>query len=276
MQPDTGSQSSSAHGFPPAQCSGSPATQAQLDAGWFEVGELSFEVLHCGRQLLVLGGGPRRPLAATTRQRAGRVNVEFRAASLQHRVRQAAIEQRAAAVQLRDLAVEQPLPAAVRHPRGQHAVERQAAQRGQVDATRRPAQPATVLQPVHRALDVAPAVAEALRTEVVGHALRGDGPFTVFAPTDEAFAQIPEEQLNALLADKEALTAVLTYHVVSGKVMAEDVVELSSAETVNGQSVEVKVWDGKVMIDDAQVTTADIDTTNGVIHVINKVLLPEM
>jgi uncharacterized surface protein with fasciclin (FAS1) repeats len=106
--------------------------------------------------------------------------------------------------------------------------------------------------------------------------LSGPGPFTVFAPTDEAFAQIPEEQLNALLADKEALTAVLTYHVVSGKVMAEDVVELSSAETVNGQSVEVKVWDGKVMIDDAQVTTADIDTTNGVIHVINKVLLPEM
>ncbi len=106
--------------------------------------------------------------------------------------------------------------------------------------------------------------------------LSGPGPFTVFAPTDEAFAQIPADQLNALLADKEALTAVLTYHVVAGKVMAEDVVKLSSATTVNGQDVDIKVWDGKVMIDDAQVTTADIDTTNGVIHVINKVILPEM
>jgi len=106
--------------------------------------------------------------------------------------------------------------------------------------------------------------------------LSGEGPFTVFAPTDEAFAQIPADQLNALLADKEALTAVLTYHVVAGKVMAEDVVKLSSATTVNGQDVDIKVWDGAVMIDDAQVTTADIDTTNGVIHVINKVILPDM
>ena len=106
--------------------------------------------------------------------------------------------------------------------------------------------------------------------------LSGEGPFTVFAPTDEAFAQIPADQLSALLADKEALTAVLTYHVVAGKVMAEDVVKLSSATTVNGQDVDFKVWDGKVMIDDAQVTTADIDTTNGVIHVINKVILPKM
>ena len=106
--------------------------------------------------------------------------------------------------------------------------------------------------------------------------LSGEGPFTVFAPTDEAFAQIPEDQLNALLADKEALTAVLTYHVVAGKLMAEDVVKLSSATTVNGQDVDIKVWDGKVMIDGAQVITADIDTTNGVIHVINKVILPDM
>jgi uncharacterized surface protein with fasciclin (FAS1) repeats len=106
--------------------------------------------------------------------------------------------------------------------------------------------------------------------------LSGDGPFTVFAPTDDAFAQIPEDQLNALLADKEALTAVLTYHVVAGKVMSEDVVNLDSAKTVNGQSVDIKVWDGKVMIDGAQVTTADIEASNGVIHVINKVILPEM
>ena len=106
--------------------------------------------------------------------------------------------------------------------------------------------------------------------------LSGKGPFTVFAPTDEAFAQIPEDQLNALLADKEALTAVLTYHVVSGKVMAEDVVKLSTAETVNGQSVDIMVMDGKVMIDGAEVVTADIAASNGVIHVINKVILPQM
>jgi uncharacterized surface protein with fasciclin (FAS1) repeats len=116
----------------------------------------------------------------------------------------------------------------------------------------------------------------ALKAAGLVETLSGPGPFTVFAPTDEAFAQIPADQLNALLADKEALTAVLTYHVVAGKVMAEDVVKLSSATTVNGQDVEIKVMDGKVMIDGAQVTTADIDTTNGVIHVIDKVILPKM
>ena len=106
--------------------------------------------------------------------------------------------------------------------------------------------------------------------------LSGEGPFTVFAPTDEAFAQIPEADLQALLADKEALTAVLTYHVVSGKVMAQDVVNLSSATTVNGQDLEIKVWDGKVMIDGATVLSTDIEATNGVIHVIDQVILPEM
>lgn len=106
--------------------------------------------------------------------------------------------------------------------------------------------------------------------------LSSEGPFTVFAPTDEAFAAIPEADLQALLADKEALTAVLTYHVVAGKVMASDVVGLDSAETVNGQSVDIKVMDGKVMIDGAEVVTTDIEASNGVIHVINKVILPEM
>jgi uncharacterized surface protein with fasciclin (FAS1) repeats len=106
--------------------------------------------------------------------------------------------------------------------------------------------------------------------------LSGPGPFTVFAPTDEAFAQIPEADLNALLADKEALTAVLTYHVVSGAVSSSDVVKLSSAETVNGQSVSIKVMDGKVMIDGATVVTADIEASNGMIHVIDKVILPQM
>ena len=106
--------------------------------------------------------------------------------------------------------------------------------------------------------------------------LSGEGPFTVFAPTDEAFAQIPEADLQALLADKEALTAVLTYHVVPGKVMAADVVNLSSATTVNGQDVQIKVREGKVMIDGATVVSTDIEATNGVIHVIDQVILPKM
>ena len=104
--------------------------------------------------------------------------------------------------------------------------------------------------------------------------LKGEGPFTVFAPTDDAFAKIPADQLDALLADKEKLTAVLTYHVVPGKVMSMDVVKLDSAATVQGQSVAIKVQDGKVFIDEAQVSTADIETSNGVIHVIDTVILP--
>lgn len=106
--------------------------------------------------------------------------------------------------------------------------------------------------------------------------LSGEGPFTVFAPTDEAFAQIPEADLQALLADKATLTSVLTYHVVPGKFLAEDVTRLPSAKTVNGQSVQIKVWEGKVLVDDATIVTTDIEATNGVIHVIDKVILPQM
>jgi len=104
--------------------------------------------------------------------------------------------------------------------------------------------------------------------------LKGDGPFTVFAPTDEAFAAIPKADLEALLADKEQLTAVLTYHVVAGKVMAADVVELDSATTVQGSDVDIKVSDGGVMVDGANVVTTDIETSNGVIHVIDAVITP--
>ena len=104
--------------------------------------------------------------------------------------------------------------------------------------------------------------------------LKGDGPFTVFAPTDEAFAKLPKEQLDALMADKEALTAVLTYHVVPGKVMASDVVKLSSAETVQGQKIAIDTTDG-VKVDNATVIKTDIVTSNGVIHVIDTVILPE-
>jgi uncharacterized surface protein with fasciclin (FAS1) repeats len=105
--------------------------------------------------------------------------------------------------------------------------------------------------------------------------LKGEGPFTVFAPTDAAFAKVPADTLNALLADKTALAGVLTYHVVAGQVMSGDVVKLDSAKTVNGQSVAVKVVDGKVFVDGAEVTTVDVKASNGVIHVIDSVILPK-
>lgn len=104
--------------------------------------------------------------------------------------------------------------------------------------------------------------------------LSGPGPFTVFAPTDEAFAKLPAGTVEASLADPEKLTAILTYHVVSGRVMASDVVKLDSAVTLNGQEVTIKVPDGAVMIDDATVVMADIEASNGVTHVIDTVLLP--
>ena len=104
--------------------------------------------------------------------------------------------------------------------------------------------------------------------------LKSAGPFTVFAPTDEAFAKIPKAKLNALLADKEALKAVLLYHVVSGKVMAADAMKLSAAPTVNGKSAKISKMGGKVMIDNAQIIKTDIVASNGVIHVIDTVIMP--
>jgi uncharacterized surface protein with fasciclin (FAS1) repeats len=104
--------------------------------------------------------------------------------------------------------------------------------------------------------------------------LQGDGPFTVFAPTDEAFAALPEGTVEGLLKDKEALSAILTYHVVSGKVMAADVVKLDKAKTVNGQSVMIKTSDKGVMVDNANVVKTDIECSNGIIHVIDAVILP--
>ncbi len=107
--------------------------------------------------------------------------------------------------------------------------------------------------------------------------LKSEGPFTVFAPTDEAFAKLPAGTVETLLKpeNKDQLIAVLTYHVVPGKVKAADVVKISEAKTVQGQEVEVKVADGKVMIDNATVVKTDIMTSNGVIHVIDTVILPE-
>ncbi len=105
--------------------------------------------------------------------------------------------------------------------------------------------------------------------------LKGAGPFTVFAPTDEAFAKLPKGTVEALLADTAKLTSILTYHVVSGKVMAADVVKLTGAKTVNGQMAKVTAGKDGVMIDGAKVLKTDIVTSNGVIHVIDSVILPK-
>ena len=104
--------------------------------------------------------------------------------------------------------------------------------------------------------------------------LKGDGPFTVFAPTDAAFADVPPSTLKGLLADKAALTKVLTYHVVPGRIPASKVTALNWAKTAQGQSLRIQTKDGNVMIDDAKVIQADIETSNGIIHVIDKVILP--
>ncbi|MFA0349014.1 fasciclin domain-containing protein [Vibrio sp. 10N.222.55.C6] len=107
--------------------------------------------------------------------------------------------------------------------------------------------------------------------------LKGDGPFTVFAPTDEAFAALPEGTVDMLLKPehKDKLIAVLTYHVVPGKIMASEVMKLDSAVTVQGEAVMVGIDHGNVMVNKAQVVMADVEASNGVIHVIDAVLLPK-
>ena len=106
--------------------------------------------------------------------------------------------------------------------------------------------------------------------------LEGEGPFTVFAPTDEAFAKLPEGTLEMLLKpeNKEKLAAILSYHVVAGKVTSEEVVKLTSAESVSGKKIDIKTSDGKVMVDGATVIKADVMAKNGVIHVIDTVMMP--
>jgi len=118
-------------------------------------------------------------------------------------------------------------------------------------------------------------LAKAIEAAGLAETLKGEGPFTVFAPTDEAFAKLPEGTLESLLQDKEKLAAILTYHVVPGEVSSEDVAQLSMATTVNGQDVEISTTDGKVTVGEATVTQTDIAASNGVIHVIDTVLLPE-
>lgn len=107
-------------------------------------------------------------------------------------------------------------------------------------------------------------------------ALKGDGPFTFFAPTDEAFAALPDGVLESLLNNKDQLANVLLYHVVSGKVMAEDVVEMDGAmvDTLLGEKIVINIKNGMVYINDSMVTVTDIEASNGVIHVIDTVLVP--
>jgi len=120
-------------------------------------------------------------------------------------------------------------------------------------------------------------LAAALTAAGLVDALKGDGPFTVFAPTDAAFAKLPTGTVESLLKpeNKDKLVAILTYHVVSGDVRAKNVVELNAAETLNGQRVDIAVNDKGVKVDNASVTATDIMASNGVIHVIDTVLLPE-
>ena len=120
-------------------------------------------------------------------------------------------------------------------------------------------------------------LAKALKAADLVATLEGPGPFTVFAPTDEAFAKLPAGTLDTLLKpeNKNKLRRILTYHVVAGEVRAADVVKLQSAKAVSGDTITVKARDGKVRVDGANVTKTDIAASNGVIHVIDTVILPE-
>jgi uncharacterized surface protein with fasciclin (FAS1) repeats len=120
-------------------------------------------------------------------------------------------------------------------------------------------------------------LAAALQAAGLVDTLKGPGPFTVFAPTDEAFAKLPAGTVEELLKpeNKDKLVAILTYHVVPGKVMAKDVMKLTTAKTVNGKSVTITEQNGAVMVDSAKVIQTDIAASNGVIHVIDTVILPQ-
>lgn len=118
-------------------------------------------------------------------------------------------------------------------------------------------------------------LAKALTETGLVEALKGKGPFTVFAPTDEAFAKLPKGTMESLLKDKEALKKILLYHVVSGNVTSTEVMKLKKAETLEGQDVKIQITDGAVMINNSKVTIADVMASNGVIHIIDTVLIPE-
>lgn len=117
----------------------------------------------------------------------------------------------------------------------------------------------------------------AVKAAGLAETLKGPGPFTVFAPTDEAFAKLPAGTVESLLKpeNKDKLRSILLYHVVPGKLMARDVLKAHSAKTADGQSVAIRTMNGGVMVDNAHVTKTDIVTSNGVIHVIDSVLMPK-
>lgn len=117
-------------------------------------------------------------------------------------------------------------------------------------------------------------LAAALEAADLVSVLQGEGPFTVFAPTDDAFAQLPAGTVEALLKDKQALARVLTYHVVPGRVTSSEVITLREAQTVAGIDLPIEVRSGDVYVAGAKVVTADVQATNGVIHVIDSVMLP--
>ena len=120
-------------------------------------------------------------------------------------------------------------------------------------------------------------LAKALQAADLVDTLKGRGPFTVFAPTDEAFAKLPQATLEDLLKpeNKAKLRRILTYHVVAGRVTAADVLKLKSAKAVSGDTIDIKATGGSVMVDEAHVTKTDINASNGVIHVIDSVILPD-
>ena len=120
-------------------------------------------------------------------------------------------------------------------------------------------------------------LAAALEAAGLVETLKGEGPYTVFAPTDDAFAKLPEGTVEELLKpeNKDKLVSILTYHVVPGKVVAADVVKLEKAKTANGSDVSIQVMDGNVQVGSANVTSTDIEASNGVIHVIDTVILPD-
>lgn len=137
-----------------------------------------------------------------------------------------------------------------------------------------PVQPAGDIVEVAAAAGRFETLLKALEAAGLAGTLRSEGPFTVFAPTDEAFGRLPEGTLGALLADMEELRSVLTYHVVPGRLTSDRVIEMESVETVNGASLRIGASDGTVHVDDARVVQADVEATNGVIHVIDAVVLP--
>jgi uncharacterized surface protein with fasciclin (FAS1) repeats len=141
------------------------------------------------------------------------------------------------------------------------------------DAGARPAAAKNVVQTAVAAGSFKTLAALLTRAELAS-TLQGKGPFTVFAPTDAAFAKVPRKTLTALKKDKAKLRAVLLYHVASGKLRAASVVKRSSIKTLNGSSVKVRVAGRSVRVDGARVTSADVGASNGVIHVVNKVLIP--